>query len=184
MYSGNIGITHDISILIDLAEKLRYDKRFKFVIIGDEIKSRKLKLESTNRNLDNIIFLPFQDRDQFNYAISAADITVVSMQEGLEGIMMPCKTYSGMAAGSVIFGISQPPNDMEYIINRYKCGFNVMPGDISSALKMLHFFADNPELLIEYKRNSRKNAENHFSRALNTLKIIDIIKKESNSKFL
>ena len=115
--------------------------------------------------------------------MSAADISVVSIQKGSEGIMMPCKTYSGMAVGSVIFGISQPPNDLEYIINRYKCGFNVMPDDIKSALDILYLLADNPKLLIEYKRNSRKNAENHFSRSVNTLKIIDIIMKESNRNF-
>ena len=67
--------------------------------------------------------------------------------------MMPCKTYSGMAVGSVIFGISQPPNDLEYIINKYKCGFNVNPDDINSALDMLYMLADSPERLIQYKKN-------------------------------
>ena len=89
----------------------------------------------------------------FPNPLSAADISAVSIQEGLEGIMMPCKTYSGMAVGSVIFGISQPPNDLEYIINRYKCGFNVMPDDIKSALDILYLLADNPKLLI---KNTKK----------------------------
>ena len=58
-----------------------------------------------------------------------------------------------------------------------------MPDDVNSALQYLYFLADNPKLLIEYKKNSRKNAENHFSRTVNTFKIIDIIMKESNISF-
>ena len=178
MYSGNIGITHDISILLDLAKELRYDKRFNFVIIGDGIKKEKLRLESINQNLDNIIFFPYQDRDQFNYTMSAADISVVSIQEGSEGLMMPSKTYSGMAVGSVILGISQPPNDMEYIIKKYNCGFNIVPGDINSAKEKLKFFADNYQSLLQFKRNSRRCAVKHFNRIMNTQRIIDVLNKE------
>jgi len=183
MYSGNIGITHDISMLIDLAELLKSDNRFQFVIVGEGPNKEKLKIESTKRNLDNTLFLSYQDRNNFNYSIASADISVISFRKGAEEFMMPCKTYSGMAVGSVIFGISQPPNDVEYIINKYQCGFNVMPGDINSALEKLNFLADNPDLLIEFKRNSRKYAEKYYSRSINTIRIINIIIKESCRNF-
>ena len=183
MYSGNIGISHDLSMLINLAELLNGDNRFQFVIVSEGPKKDSLKNESTKRHLNNILFLPYQDINNFNYSIASADISVISLSKGSEKNMMPCKTYSGMAVGSVIFGISQPPNDVEYIINKYKCGFNVVPDDINSALEMLNILADNPELLIEYKRNSRRNAEKYFSSSVNTRKIIDIIKKGNNRNF-
>ena len=183
MYSGNMGITHDLSMLINLAESLTGDNRFQFVIVGEGPNKDSLKNESTKRNLNNILFLPYQDINNFNYSMASADISVISLSKGSEKNMMPCKTYSGMAVGSAIFGISQPPNDVEYIINKYKCGFNVVPDDINSALEMLNILADNPELLIEYKRNSRRNVEKYFSSSVNTRKIIDIIKKGNNRNF-
>ena len=183
MYSGNIGITHDISMLINLAELLKDDHHFQFVIIGDGPNKENLRNESFKRRLKNILFLPYQTRENFKYSIAAADISVVSLSKKAEKNMMPCKTYSGMAVGSVIFGISHPPNDVEYIIDKYNCGFNILPNDINSALKILYALFENPELFIEYKRNSRKNAEKYFSSYVNTNRIIDIIIKETNKEY-
>lgn len=176
-YSGNIGLTHDISLMIKAAEALQYDHRFYFMIIGEGPAKYNLEKYCKQKKLKNIIFLPFQDDEDFKYSLAAADISVVSMGKGAEGVMMPCKTYFSMAAGAAIVGISYPPNDLTAVIEENECGINVEPSDLNSILKALRRFAEDPFLLQKCKSNSRKAAEEKFCRKVNTAKTIKLIEE-------
>lgn len=174
-YSGNIGLAHDISLMVKAAHALQDDSRFHFMIIGEGPAKLKLDAYCRHKKLKNISFLPFQDNDSFKYSLAAADIGVASIGKGSEGVMMPCKTYFSMAVGAAILGISYPPNDLAAIIEENECGINVAPDDLESAVKALKRFADEPLWLQECKTNSRKAAEEKFCRKVNTTKLINLI---------
>jgi colanic acid biosynthesis glycosyl transferase WcaI len=120
-------------------------------------------------------FLPFQTERMYPFSPAAADVSVVSIAPGVEGLMMPSKTCYSMAVGSEILGISRPPNDLTDIIDLYRCGINVHPDDIDHLVETPDRLESNRALVGSYGANAREAAEKVFSRRINTARFIELI---------
>lgn len=176
LYSGNIGFSHDVGILVDAAQKLRDAPVFSFLIIGDGQGKAGLMERVSTAGLSNIIFLPFQNEQTLPFSLATADVAAVSIGSGAQGLMMPSKTYYAMAVGSAILGLSYPPNDLADIIEDYQCGVNIAPDDLDGLVDTLKRFKTDSEYLRRCQRNARRAAEAHFSRDGNTKLFAQLIK--------
>lgn len=183
MYSGNIGFTHDISLLIDAAQLLRDQSHFHFLIIGEGPGKPDLVEKANAAGLRNVTFLPFQSEDILPYSLATADVSVVSIGQGVEGLMMPSKTYYSMAVGSALIGISTPPNDLADVITQYNCGVNVLPNDVTGMVKALERFQEEPNYLAECKMSAREAAVEHFSRSVNTQRFAELLVSKLGSVY-
>lgn len=178
MYSGNIGFSHDIQILIDVAERLRNDRTIHFLVIGDG-PHKSLSIErASSAKLDNITFLPFQDEEMLPLSLATADVSVISIGKGVERLMMPSKTYYAMAVGSALLGLSVEPNDLGDVIARYDCGVNVEPDDVDGVVAALKRFESDRVYLDKCRKNARIAAVRYFTRTRiidQFCKLIDIV---------
>lgn len=175
LYSGNIGFSHDIGILIDAARILCDVESFHFVIIGGGPGKTALVEQVRRGNLANVTFLPYQPEEMLPYSLASADVAVVSIGRGAEGLMMPSKTYYAMAVGSALIGISHPPNDLTEVIEQYGCGVNVLPGDVEGLVAALQRFLADEDYLRAARRKARDAAVQHFSRAMNTKRFLGLV---------
>lgn len=87
---------------------------------------------------------------------------------------MPSKTYHAMAAGSALLGVSHSPSDLESVIERYRCGINVEPGDVDGFVQAVDKFRET-EYLAKCRKNARHAAETEFSRTVNVQRVFDAI---------
>jgi glycosyltransferase involved in cell wall biosynthesis len=168
MYSGNIGFSHDIQILIDAATRLRNQGTFHFLIIGDGPNKPLLIKRASSAKLDNITFLPFQDEEMLPLSLAAADVSVISIGKGVERLMMPSKTYYAMAVGSALLGLGD-------VIARYDCGVNVEPDDVDGVVAALKRFQFDRDYLHNCRKNARDAAVKHFSRTRITDKFCKLL---------
>lgn len=163
MYSGNMGLTHDLESLVAAADILRSEKNFSFVLIGEGGKKKSLLQVVKDKNLDNVIFLPYQDSRHFPLAIAAADIGVVTLGKGAQGISVPSKTYINLAAGVCLLGIAPGNSELSRLIHTHKAGVICEPGnpyEVAGTIRMLLY---NEELLNHYKINALKASSNYTS---------------------
>lgn len=98
-YSGNIGLTHNIEAMIDLAEKLQDEPRIVFQIIGRGPRKPLIERLVRERKLGNVQMLPFQSDEMFPYSLSAADLGVVILHESVSRGSVPSKAYNLMSFG-------------------------------------------------------------------------------------
>ncbi len=98
-YSGNIGVTHNVEALIDVAERLRDDESILFQIIGRGPRQPRMERLIRERNLGNVQMLPFQSDEMFPYSLSAADLGVVILHESVSRGSVPSKAYNQMSFG-------------------------------------------------------------------------------------
>ena len=181
MYSGNFGISHDIESIISVAEKLQKYNDVHFIMIGE---GAKLQLvEEASLKLANITLLPLQIDEILPFSLSCADIAIVTLDSGFEGISMPSKTYYMMAAGAALVGISETPSDLQYVIEKYNCGINVRPGDVESFIDYILKFREKKDYALEHKKNSRLAAESVFSKMVNIEKISNMIRSAINNHY-
>jgi glycosyltransferase involved in cell wall biosynthesis len=164
LYTGNLGLTHDLSSLFLAAENLQGEADIHFLFIGGG--ARRGELAEVERRLHNFTLLPFQPEANIPYSLATGDVAIVALGRGTEGISMPSKTYFGMAAGSAILGISCGDNDLKRVIEEYQCGINVDTNDADGMRKAILRFRNDRDFLKRCQNNSRRAAEQTFSAAV------------------
>ena len=177
LYSGNIGNVHDVSMVTRIADRLRAESEVHFLIISDSPKRIDLERDAARRGLSNMTFLPLQDRRTFPLALACGEVGIVALGVGGEGISMPSKVYSMMAAGSAVLGLSIPSSDLASLIRAHACGINVSPGDVQGAVDAILALKREPSLLKTYRENARRAAVEHFSSAECVPQIVGLLRK-------
>ena len=98
-YSGNIGLTHNVEAMIELAEQLQDDEHIVFQIIGRGPRKPLIERLVRERDLKNVQMLPFQSDDMFPFSLSAADLGVVILHDSVSRGSVPSKAYNLMSFG-------------------------------------------------------------------------------------
>jgi glycosyltransferase involved in cell wall biosynthesis len=175
LYSGSLGGYHDLETVILVAEKLKHYKDIKFIFIGEGNKKRKVLQMARDLKLPNISFLPYQPREYLPYSLTCGDISIVTLEKGLEGLAVPCKLYTSLAAGLAVWGLVGKRSEIADIIQRYRCGFRTDQNDVDSPLEMLTTLYNDRKLLKELKENSRRCFEANFDKRIAVQKYFDLL---------
>ena len=129
MHSGNVGLSQDLSTAIAAADLLRTDPEVMFAIVGEGASKGPLQADATLRGLENVAFLPFQDRHELSESLGAADVHLVGLQRGLAGAIVPSKVYGILAAGKPYLAAVEAGAEPALIVDEHACGMRVEPGD-------------------------------------------------------
>lgn len=163
MYSGNMGLTHDLESLVEAASLLSEEKKIVFVLIGEGGKRKKLESMKEAKNISNIRFLPYQEAAMFPFAVAAADVGIVTLGTGGEGISVPSKTYVNMAAGLAIIAISPANSELNRIVTEFSIGYVVLPQQPADIAKHIRTLAADSSKLDGFKSRSRQASLNFTS---------------------
>jgi len=159
LYSGNMGLTHDLESVIEAASILRHSKNLQFIMIGEGGKRAKLEEAVRARGLTNVLFLPFQDAVNFPYAMAAADVGIIAQGDGIEGCAVPSKTYTTMAARVCLLAITPETSEVSRLVMEYKIGRVCEPGNPALVASTIEELVSDDDLLQSYKNNSRMTSK-------------------------
>lgn len=124
-YSGNIGELQDFDVILRAAAKLKDREDIVFAIIGSGNGAQALDNKIAALGKANIIRLPFQDEALKNDLLNAADVSVITLKEGMEKISMPSKFYPTIAAGIPVISVINANSEIPYILAEENIGANV-----------------------------------------------------------
>jgi len=164
LYSGNIAEFHDLETLVRGADEFP-DEDVRFCIIGEGDNKEKIVEVAERRGVrgDTVKFLPYQPWDDLPYSLTSADVSVVAVNEGFEGVCVSSKMYTAMAAGMPILAIVRPDDDEARIIDAFDAGIHVPQGDTEGIVEAVHTWRENPDLVAEQGSNARAAFEDHFT---------------------
>jgi glycosyltransferase involved in cell wall biosynthesis len=175
MYSGNLGATHAIETIIEVAEHLRADSRIQLLIVGDGAKYAQVGAAIASGRTPNIKLLPLQPLKVVPYSFASADIAFVTLALGYERLSLPSKTYDMMAAGCVIVGISQAGSGLDILISKHACGMNFEPDQADSIATWISDLVHNKNHMYELKQNARRAAVEHYSEEYCSPQLTEIV---------
>lgn len=177
LYSGNIGLSQDLETVILAANELKDNTDIVFVFIGEGGKKAKLIKMAEDFKLDNVLFLSYQPQENLPLSLACGDIAVVSLEKGIEGLAVPSKLYTSLAAGQAIVGLVGEKSEIADVIKKYSCGFRVDQGDVEGLIEFLERLYDDQKLLNEMKSNARKCFEENFEKAMAIDKYFEIVRE-------
>ena len=129
-YSGNLGKTHPVEKLVELAKNLIEEKDILFLIIGEGDKKKQLIEKQKQLNLPNLKILDFQPTELFPHVLAAAQIGVVTLESDAADLSVPSKTYNLMSAGKPILSIANKSSELAKIILNNGIGENFAEDEI------------------------------------------------------
>ncbi|WP_238475895.1 glycosyltransferase family 4 protein [Clostridium manihotivorum] len=137
MYSGNLGLYYDLENIIKIADRFKENNQVIFAFVGDGSVKDKLVSYAEGNGLDNVVFIPYQDKADLNYSLNAADVHWVINAKGIKGVSVPSKLYGVMAAGKSVLGVLEHGSEARRIIEEANCGICIDPGDYEGIYEAL-----------------------------------------------
>ena len=155
LHAGNLGFYGAWDTLLEAA-KILSNENTGFVFVGDG--ANRAALESAARNLPNVKFAPFRPVAQIAHVMMAGDVHIVTVKRGLEGVVVPSKLYSILAAGRPIMVIAPPESDAARIVVESGCGVSADPDDPSAVAAAIRELRAQPARLAEMGHRARETA--------------------------
>jgi colanic acid biosynthesis glycosyl transferase WcaI len=166
LYSGNLGRGHEFDTLLNAAERLRNRTDVAFVVIGDGAKRAEIAQATRTRGLTNLTLLPYQRREDLPFSLGAADLSVVSLSNGLEGLIVPSKLYGILASGKPALHFGSTGSEIARVLAEERCGYTVAHGDVDGAVRRIEALADRPAVASEMGARGRAAFLARFDRRL------------------
>nr|WP_300849250.1 glycosyltransferase family 4 protein [uncultured Acetatifactor sp.] len=192
MYSGNLGLYYDLEGLIRVMKRFRkghtidgiYEEGWRsadgkevvFVFVGEGAVQDRLKDYSVRHHFENIVFIPYQDKEQLIYSLNAADVHWCINAKGIKGVSCPSKAYGIMAVAKPIIGVLEEGSEIHCLIDEIGCGKCCEPGDYANIEGVLRWFIMNSNEIREMGVLGRKYLEENLAKDMSIGKYIRAIK--------
>jgi len=177
LYSGNMGISHDIDSMLGAAKLLRGRDDIVFLFIGGGDKYQTVVDYQKSHQLDNIAIYPYQEESDLPYTMTLASISLVALDGGAQELMIPSKVFYYMAAGSAVIGICSGENELKDIIGICDCGICIDPGNSDKLSSTIEKVLGDNTLLDKYQHNARLGAEKKYSKKSSIKYFVDLMIK-------
>lgn len=158
LYSGNMGMTHDIDIMVDVAHRMKDNQRIHFLFIGEGAKKPIIENKIAEYGLTNCTVLPFQPLDVLPYSMGAADIAVVTTDAKQSGLSVPSKTYTYLATGATLLCLAADNTELGKLAKAHGVGKCFGRENMDGIVDFISTLEKDKALLADYKENSRKTS--------------------------
>ena len=126
VHAGNLGFYGAWETLLKAAEILR-NENTGLVFVGSG--ANRARLESAAAGAENVRFLAYQPVERVPHVMMAGDVHIVTIRRGLEGVVVPSKIYSILAAGRPVLAVAAENSDAARIVIESGCGMSANPDD-------------------------------------------------------
>ncbi|GAA0798332.1 glycosyltransferase family 4 protein [Faecalicatena orotica] len=185
MYSGNIGLYYDLENLMKVIEmfkpgtKTAIGREVAFVFVGAGSVFDKLVSYKEEKNMHNVVFIPYQDKNDLIYSLNAGDVHWCVNTKGIKGVSCPSKYYGIAAVGKSVLAVLEKDSEIRCIIEETKGGLCSDPGDYEDVIAKIKWFIENDgtNKVIEMGKRGRENLVNNLTRDVSVKKYVEEILK-------
>lgn len=183
-YSGNIGLTQNMDMLLEVMGELQEENSdIHLILVGEGAYKANVEDIVKIRNLNNVHMLPFQPYEDISCVFSLGDAGLVISKPGVGANSVPSKTWSIMSASRPVLA-NFDPNELKDIldgthpfsVNNEKCGIFTEAGNKEEFKTAILNLYSNRELCKDYGKNGRRFILNNLTKEIGTQKYVDVIK--------
>jgi putative colanic acid biosynthesis glycosyltransferase WcaI len=128
MHSGNVGHAQDLDSLVRSATFLRDLDNLVIPIIGTGARHAELIALAERLDVEQVVFLYYQNRNVLPQSLSSADVHVVGLAPGLAGYVVPSRVYGILAVGRPVIAAADADSETTRVVTEVGCGVVVPPG--------------------------------------------------------
>jgi colanic acid biosynthesis glycosyl transferase WcaI len=158
LHAGNLGFYGAWGTLLKAAQILS-NENTGLVFIGGG--ANRAAVGASAANSPNVRFFPFRPVEQVPHVMMAGDLHVVTVRRGLEGVVVPSKLYSILAAGRPVLAVAAATSDAARIVVESGCGLAADPDDPTAVAAAIRELRSDPSRLAEMGRRAQETAKKY-----------------------
>lgn len=162
LYSGNMGRCHDIHTILEAARELK-DEPVQFVFIGGGPKREAAIKQVEAWELANCLFLPYQDKSALPQSLTACDLSLVSIDVGMEGLVAPSKFYSAVSSGNPVAVICEPHSYLRQLVAEARCGAAFNNGDSKGLAGFIRYLMKDGQMKGQMGNSGHRYIASNFT---------------------
>ena len=168
LYSGNFGRYHDFDTVLDAAKALKNGggegaPDIQFVLVGRGAQKAHIEQRIADENIGNIRLLDFVAKEDYADLLASADVSLVTLEPGMEGLCVPSKFYSILASGRPAVAAVSPRSEVARVIDEAQCGVHLPQGDVGRLAGVLKHLAAHPAEVEAMGRRARQVLEERYT---------------------
>jgi glycosyltransferase involved in cell wall biosynthesis len=178
LHAGNLGFYGAWDSLLKAADILR-NENIGLVFVGDG--ANRAVLETSAKSSPNVRFLPFFPFEQVPHVMMAGDVQIVTVRRGLEGVVVPSKLYSILAAGRPVLAVAAAESDAARIVSESGCGTSADPDDPAGIAAAILELRDDPNRLAQMGVRAKETAAK-YARVDELERFVEVVEEASNHR--
>lgn len=180
MYSGNLGLAHELNALLDAAQALKSRDQIHFVIIGDGVQKKSIVQRVAKSNLANVTVMEKQPYEQLGESLSAADVHFVSLKSGVDRCLFPSKVYGILSSGTPLLVLARGESELSQFVVKEQIGEVCeidQQGNLvcESLVKSILSLSGNDDKVREMGERARQLAVEEYDRSVITKRFAQIV---------
>ncbi|HWS68369.1 MAG TPA: glycosyltransferase family 4 protein [Steroidobacteraceae bacterium] len=168
LYSGNLGRAHDAETMLRAIAVARTSlSGLRMVIIGTG--SRIAEAQELVRSLaieDLVLFKPWMPDHLVPLSLGVADMGIVSLLPGFDGLVVPSKLLGQMARGIPTVYVGPKNSDVDRLISKSGGGISIDNGEHLELAARLVEFASEPAALKQMGESAMSYYRQHLCREI------------------
>jgi glycosyltransferase involved in cell wall biosynthesis len=162
LYSGTLGLKHDVEMLYQLARAVETIGA-RVVIVSEGLGADALRARLKREPCDALLILPFEPYKRLAEMMGAADILIAILGRRLGSYSVPSKVLTYHCAGRPILAAMPRTNPATQLILGARSGIVVEPEDTAGLVKAALGLLGEPSLRDEMGARARAYAEATFA---------------------
>jgi glycosyltransferase involved in cell wall biosynthesis len=158
LYQGNAGAGHRFETVLEAAQALPASEHA-FVFIGGGSAWPALEAARDSLGLEHFYLEGYVPKGETPSILAAADVALITLRDGMQGVMSPSKMHSALAMGVPILYVGPAAGNVHEAIERFGCGVSLRHGDVQGIRSFLSRLREDPTARQEFSRSARRAFE-------------------------
>jgi colanic acid biosynthesis glycosyl transferase WcaI len=164
LYSGNLGLAHDFDTVLAAADRLRNDPDILFAFVGAGPRLSYVERRRQELQLPNVEIRGPVARSVLSDGLAAGDLHLITLKNGVSGLLVPSKVYGILAAGRPAVYVGPPDGEVFEIFASGRCGTHIGNGDVERLVTAIESYRSDPARCVEEGKRARALFEQQFTK--------------------
>jgi glycosyltransferase involved in cell wall biosynthesis len=164
LYAGILGLSQNLEIILEAADKVKDKPYLKFVLLGNGPEKEKLEKIKHEKRLNNVIFIESVSKDNMPSILKSVNAAIIPLKklELFKGAI-PSKIFENLAMRiPVLLGVDGEAREL--FVDQGKCAFYFEPENAKSLTDAVLKISSDPALCFELGQKGRAYAQQNFNR--------------------
>ena len=145
LYSGNLGVKHNVEIIVECAQRLAADKEIFFAIVGQGASRPRLEEMIAEHKLENVGLFPLAERVDLPDMLCSADVLLAPQRREVIDIVVPSKLLSYLGSGRPVIASAHPDSEAATILTTHDAGILIPPEEPDELAAKVQKVKSEPE---------------------------------------
>jgi glycosyltransferase involved in cell wall biosynthesis len=164
LYAGILGLAQGLEIILEAADKLKQDKRVKFILLGSGPENQKLQAIQIEKQLKNVYFFDAVSKTQMPQIVKSIDVSIIPLRK-LDLFLgaIPSKIFENLAMEKAVI-LAVDGEARELFVNQGKCALYSEPENVDDFVANIKLLVNDEILRKDLGKKGRIYVEQNFNR--------------------